>query len=215
MELRRKVLQGKVIDATVGKPIIAQVSTENVDLAGDIIRQGPSDEGAGWLLDDFNSRGRVYWMHDPLRPNLAKASASVDDGRLLLSVHFDQGDEFAREIERKYREGFLSEWSVGFRPVDGKYTDNEHGGYTFFEQHLDEVSAVNQGMNQNTATISKAYADYLDSAAETRAMLEAYEARLREVEAAIMKNASESEQQKQARALSAAFDDLKRARAAV
>jgi hypothetical protein len=190
MEMRRKVMVGKVIEADRGKPIVAVVSTQDKDLAGDVIHQAANERGQGWLLDGFNRAGRIYWMHDPFRPNLAKARAWVDDSRLMLSVEFDQGDEFARELDRKYREGFLSEWSVGFRPVEGKYAVNEAGGYDFFESVLDEVSAVNQGMNPHTETVSK----YLHAADDVRAALDGYEARLREIEAAVMRAASEREQ---------------------
>lgn len=55
---------------------------------------------------------------------------------------------------------------------------------------LDEVSAVNQGMNPHTETVSK----YLHAADDVRAALDGYEARLREIEAAIMRAASEREQ---------------------
>lgn len=211
MDIKRKVMTGKVVDAPKGKPIVAVVSTEDVDLAGDIIKQGPNDEGQGWITDGFNQGGRIYWMHNPMLPNLAKATARVDDDRLLLSVEFDQGDEFAREIDRKYREGYLTEWSVGFRPVEGKYIDNEHGGFTFFEQVLDEVSAVNQGMNPNTSTISKGFADYLDAVSEYRAIIDQYERRLRDVEAYILR-AQAARDEDEARE---ALEILKRARAAV
>ena len=171
-----KVMAAKVVEAPAGKPIVALVSTENVDLAGDVIRQAATDKGRGWMLDDFNKRGRVYWMHNPLVPNLAKATARVDQSGLLLSVEFDQGDEFARELDRKYREGFLTEWSVGFHPV--KYEPNEHGGYDFFEQTLDEVSAVNQGMNPDTRTISKALAGYMDATSDVKALVDGFDQRI-------------------------------------
>jgi HK97 family phage prohead protease len=193
MDMRRKLYTGKVIDAPSDGPIVAVVSTDEVDYAGDILVQGKNEKGDGWLLDDYNSRGRVYWMHDPFRPNLANATAAVDDGRLLLKVQFDEADPFAAEIARKYREGFLSEWSVGFRPVEGKYEPNEQGGFTFYEQQLDEVSAVNQGMNPGTRTVSKAYAEYVDMAAEVAMRLDQYEQRLRVLEGEVMRAARSSE----------------------
>lgn len=199
MNTQRKVMVGKVIEADAGKPIVAVVSTQDKDLAGDVIWQSPNERGRGWVLDGFNKAGRIYWMHDPFRPNLAKAKAWVDDGRLLLSVEFDKGDEFAAELDRKYREGYLSEWSVGFRPVDGKYAANEAGGYDFYESVLDEVSAVNQGMNPNTETVSK----YLTAADDVRVAMEGYEARLREIEAAVMRAASEREEAAALRLLTA------------
>jgi HK97 family phage prohead protease len=214
MDTHRKLYTGKVIDAKKGGPIVAVVSTDGVDYAGDIIVQGESEKGAGWLLEDYNSRGRVYWMHDPFRPNLANASAAVDDGRLLLRVSFDMADPFAAELDRKYREGFLTEWSVGFRPVEGKYEANEHGGYTFFEQHLDEVSAVNQGMNPGTRTVSKAYSEYADMAAEVSLRLDQYEQRLRALEGEAMRLVTEREKANE-RAVKDALDALTRARTPV
>jgi len=191
MELTRKVWTGKVIDAPKDKPIVAVVSTQEPDLVGDVIYQGPNDKGKGWVLDGYNGRGRVYWMHDPFRPNLGKAQAQVDGGRLLLHVKFDPKDEFAAEIDRKYREGYLSEWSVGFMPSEGKYEKNKHGGYDFFEQRLDEVSAVNQGAHPGTATLSKSLHEIADHAAEIRSMIDGFERRLREVEAAVMRGETE------------------------
>lgn len=212
MDTRNKVFSCKVIDAEEGKPIVAQVSTSDVDLAGDVIVQGPNDVGRGWVLDGFNKRGRIYWMHDPLRPSLAKASARVDGDRLLLSVSFDQGDEFAKLLDHKYRTGVLDEWSVGFRPTQGKYVENDHGGLTFYEQTLDEVSAVNQGMNPNTTTISKALEGYMDSAAEVKALLAGYDERIRAIEGAIIRMEKSADEQ-QAKALLEAYESLKRARA--
>ena len=78
METRRKLFTGKVLEAGQGKPIVAAVSNEIPDYVGDVMFQGENERGKGWLLKDFNGRGRVYWMHDPFRPNLAKASAKVD-----------------------------------------------------------------------------------------------------------------------------------------
>jgi hypothetical protein len=72
MEQQRKVWTGKVIDAPKDKPIVAVVSTQEPDLVGDVIHQGPTDKGKGWMLDQYNGRGRVYWMHDPFRRTSAR-----------------------------------------------------------------------------------------------------------------------------------------------
>lgn len=203
----RKIFTGKVVESPKGKPIVAVVSSSEPDLVGDVIHPGPNKRGNGWLLDDFNGRGRVYWMHDPFRPNLAKARAWVEGDELYLAVDFDKGDKFAAELDRKYREGYLTEWSVGFR---GAVYDenNEHGGYTFYEQHLDEVSAVNQGMHPGTRTISKSFSDYADTAAEVRAALDEYDKRLREVEAALMR-AEKRRDEEMARAILKDIDRLR------
>jgi len=188
METRRKLFTGKVVEAGEGQPIVAVVSTEVPDLIGDVMIQGKNDRGAGWLLDDFNSRGRVYWMHDPFRPNLAKASAKVDGKQLLLSVEFDMADPFAAELDRKYREGYLTEWSVGFKPTSAeKMEANDHGGSTFYEQELYEVSAVNQGMNPGTGVISKGFSEYIEAADQFKT----FDNRLRELESIAMRSEGE------------------------
>ena len=169
--------------AKKGGPIVAVVSTEDIDSFGDIVKQGKSDQGDGWLLDEYNKSGRVYWMHNPFQPNLAKASARVEGRQLLLTIEFDKADELAMELDRKYREGFLSEWSVGFEPMAEKYEENEHGGVTYYESRLIEVSAVNRGANAHTETISKMFG-IGDKLTER---LDAQEARLHELETQLMR----------------------------
>ena len=212
MELRR--IKSTVVDAPADdtQPILAVVSNGNPDLIGDKIIAEKTDRGNGWLLDDFNSRSRIYWMHDPFKPNLGKATAWVDKGNLMLSVNFDKNDPFAADLDRKYREGFLTEWSVGFRGVEGKFdTDNESGGWTFYEQHLDEVSAVNQGMHPETRVVSKAYGEYLDAVAEAAAAINGLDTRLREIEAAIMRGEAERDEQRLLKEL----EDIRRIRSGV
>lgn len=41
-------------------------------------------------------------------------STEIEGARLMIDVEFDQGDEFAREVERKYRDGFMNAVSIGF-----------------------------------------------------------------------------------------------------
>lgn len=209
METRRKLFTGKVLEAGQGKPIVAVVSTEQPDYIGDVMIQGENERGKGWLLDDFNSRGRVYWMHDPFRPNLAKASAKVDGKQLLLSVEFDMADPFAADLDRKYREGYLTEWSVGFKATVMD-TDNETGGATFYEQELYEVSAVNQGMNPGTGVISKAFTEYIEAADRFKE----FDNRLREVEAIIMRGETERDEKASA-SLREATEALRRGRTPV
>ena len=51
--------------------IVAMVSTPSVDSYGDIITQGRSDKGAGWVLDRFNGAPVMLWSHNMYQPNLA------------------------------------------------------------------------------------------------------------------------------------------------
>lgn len=158
MELTRKVMTGSVVEKADGRPLVALVSRPNADLVGDVIKSLPNERGNGWQVDDFNKRGgRINWMHDVFRPNLAKAKARPSEEGLLLEVTFDLKDAFAAEIDRKYREGYLDEWSVGFYGVKDKMEPNDDGGFTFFEAKLSEVSAVNAGMHPETATLAKSF----------------------------------------------------------
>jgi hypothetical protein len=182
MDMIYKTHQCKVLDAPAGKPIVAQVSTADVDSDGDVIWQTENEHGKGWLLDDFNKRnGRVYWMHNPWVPNLAKARAWVDGGRLLLSAEFDPNDELAVVVDRKIRGGYIDEWSVGFKPMVTKPRDGR--GMDIYEALLFEVSVVNQGANYDTAVLDKMAGGIADAANVART----FETRLKGIEAAIMR----------------------------
>jgi HK97 family phage prohead protease len=105
--------------------------------AGEVIRFKASTEGVkrdglmvdpqGWKLDNFRKNPVFLWVHDYFGRNLPigkVTSVNVEDKTLVSDVVFDQEDEFARAVERKYRTGFLNAVSVGwntvaFRPSKG------------------------------------------------------------------------------------------------
>lgn len=204
----RKVVTGEIVRAEVGRPLVAVVSTDAIDSYGDIIHQGPSDKGAGWRLERFNNAPRIFWLHNPERPNLGKGRAWLEENRLLVEVAFDMKDAFAADLDRKYREGYLSEWSVGFRALKREPRGEGYGGEHFWEQVLLENSAVNRGANPETDTISKAMlsglpVDDIDECetseiALLKAELQDYraelEARVRAIESHIMRQTRESEE---------------------
>lgn len=188
MDIKHKLHQCKILDADRGKPIVAVVSTQDVDSDGDVIYQAESERGQGWKLDGFNKRGgRIYWMHNPFMPNLAKASATVDDGRLLLSVSFDPDDPDAVKLDRKIRGGYIDEWSVGFVPNMDKSEPNSHGGHNIYEAELWEVSVVNQGANPETATLQKSF---FQDAAD---IVKMYEDRIKNLETLVMRMSNEKQ----------------------
>lgn len=96
--------------AEPGTPIRFIASTENVARDGLVI------EAAGWDLENFQRNPVFLWAHDMMgaRPPIGKVDASVKGKRLMADVTFDQGDEFARAIESKYRNGFLNAVSVSW-----------------------------------------------------------------------------------------------------
>jgi len=148
-----KVGAGRVIEKAEGKPIVAVVNDESRDDDGDIIRQ------AGWEMERFNKAPRGFWMHDPFQMNIyTGGKAWVEKKELLFGPEFDQGDPDAMKIEGKYRRGALSEWSVGVKYLDYKPLNEDEGmtgGVESTRQLLREISPVNMGANENTATIMK------------------------------------------------------------
>jgi hypothetical protein len=94
-----------------GTPIRFVASTENVARDGLVI------EADGWILDNFRSNPVILWAHDMMgaRPPIGRAEKiQVQKKQLIADVMFDQNDEFARQIEQKYRDGFLNAVSVSW-----------------------------------------------------------------------------------------------------
>lgn len=61
------------------------------------------------------------------KPPIGRVAAVEPEAeRLVIDVAFDQGDQFAREIERKYRDGFLNAVSVSWDNVEGKDGRMQH-----------------------------------------------------------------------------------------
>lgn len=95
----------RVVAATEGrKPDGIDLRMSNVDLAR------------------FAANPIIGYGHDYLgRTSLPigrATSTEVDGDRLLQEIEFDQGDEFAREVERKLRGGYLNAFSIGFEAYD-------------------------------------------------------------------------------------------------
>lgn len=119
-----------ILDAVVG-------STEVLDRAGEIIKQD------GWVLDNYKKNPAVLWAHNAgfstQLPPIGKAIKVWLEGarkkKLMFSIQFDMADPFAADIFRKYKDGFLNAFSVGFMPMERE--DN-----TYTKSELLEISAV-------------------------------------------------------------------------
>lgn len=97
---------------TEGGPIRFVAATEgrkddNVDL-----------RMSGALLDRFRANPVVLYGHQSFGRDTLPIGRAVEtaatESRLLIDVEFDQADDFAARVERKYRDGFLSAVSIGF-----------------------------------------------------------------------------------------------------
>jgi hypothetical protein len=90
---------------------------------------GPKRDGMDldqqmWYLDNYRRNPVFLWAHDYLGRSLpiGRAEVAVDGGQLRCAVSFDQKDDFARQVEQKYRDGYLHAVSVGWNNVqlDGR-----------------------------------------------------------------------------------------------
>jgi len=93
-----------------GSPIRFVASSEGIK------RDGIELKADDWRLDNYHNNPVVLWIHGYFSelPPIGKADAKIEDKQLIADVTFDQEDEFARQIESKYRRGFLNAVSVGW-----------------------------------------------------------------------------------------------------
>lgn len=122
-----------------GSPIRFTASTAGVK------RDGLTIEQSGWELDDFRANPAFLWAHDYTggRPPIGRVEKVwLEDGDLKADVTFDQGDEFAREIERKYRQGYLNAVSVGWDILDMQPSKDPAVRGTVTKANLLDLSAV-------------------------------------------------------------------------
>jgi len=129
-----------VIDAIVG-------SSNVLDRIGDVIDQ------AGWKLQNYKKTNPVIlWGHNQKeqRPPIGKAlKVWIQDkgektAKLMFKVKFDLQDNFAKEIFRKIKDGFINTVSVGFLPIEWKLMDEDDpfSGKKYTKQELLELSFV-------------------------------------------------------------------------
>lgn len=137
-------------------------STADPDRYGDIVNQ------ESWLLDDYKANPVILWAHNAHfvedRPPIGKAvRVEVKDGNLEFDIQFDMKDPFAADIFRKYSEGYLNAFSVGFIPHERANSDD--GKTILINNELLELSAVPvpanpKALNQLRTLSFAAYKDW-------------------------------------------------------
>jgi HK97 family phage prohead protease len=133
------------------KSFVAVASTEDEDRDKDIIRQD------GWKLNNFKKNPMVPWMHDYWGVPVARSLRTwVDKSskRLLFKPQFDENDDMSMKVYNKYKNGFLTSFSVGFRGLESVSRDENDpwwGGREFTKQELLEISAVTIPANPNAS----------------------------------------------------------------
>jgi HK97 family phage prohead protease len=91
----------------------------------------------------------VLWAHDQSQPPVAKAlsrSLKVDGKKLIATAQFMPADvsEFSYMIFQMYKLGFMNATSVGFRPLEWSFAEDDKRPYgvNFTKQELLEFSCV-------------------------------------------------------------------------
>lgn len=146
---------GDDVEKAMGKPLPIVAATA-----------GRKADGLNLLMDGidlarFESNpvigyGHSYWGREGLPKGRAQGTR-VDGDQLLMDVVFDQGDEFARDIERKYRGGFMNAFSIGF-DVHDIADDGTVKSWELFEVSavplpMDPNAIVNDGRGREFAVI--------------------------------------------------------------
>jgi hypothetical protein len=100
--------------------------TQNTETGSGPIRFVASTEGKKqdgkdlkvdhWDLENYAKNPVFLWVHDYMGRNLpiGKAQPTIEGKQLIADVTFDPADEFARQVEGKYRRGYLNAVSVGW-----------------------------------------------------------------------------------------------------
>lgn len=125
-------------DGTDSGPIRFIASTEAVARDAMVIKAD------AWQLENYRANPVVLWGHDYTgqRLPIGRADVEVDGNRLMADVTFDPGDEFAQQIERKYRTGFLSAVSVGWDTLESEPDTSRKTAGTVTRADLLDISAV-------------------------------------------------------------------------
>lgn len=117
-------------------PIRFIASTENIARDGMIIKAD------GWQLDNYRKNPVVLWAHGYGSMPIGRADVEIEDNRLLAIVTFDQEDDFARQVESKYRRGFLNAVSVSWETKAIEKAANPDVRAIVTEAELFDISAV-------------------------------------------------------------------------
>lgn len=112
--LRGYVLRADDEEATpeVGGPLRIVAATAGMKGDGLNLTMDGADLGR-FQSNPVVGYGHSYWGRESLPIGRADKTW-IDGDRLMMDVAFDQEDEFARTVERKYRGGFLNAFSIGF-----------------------------------------------------------------------------------------------------
>lgn len=131
-------------------------------------RMGDTIDPRGWQLQNFQKNPVLLWAHDQSLDASVPAIGKVTNlhvnakGQLVGGMQFDMDDPFAAKVANKYKNGYMSAVSVGFKPLEYEETNK---GYHFIKQELLELSCVNVPANQNALVQMRSLKDKHSKAA--------------------------------------------------
>jgi len=162
---QQKIAQVRAKDGIdlASRTVVAIVSDETKDRYGDVVK------AAGWKLEEFKKNPVIPWAHQTSGGLFGGGSVPLPVGKALdiwieadklyAKVQFAEHD-FAEEVWRLYRDGYLRAFSVGFLPkkwermYEGEGSDAHYVGTRFLEQELLEISAVPIPANPNALALA-------------------------------------------------------------
>lgn len=139
-------------DDKAGKPLTIVAATEGRKGDGLNLTMDGAELGR-FEANPVLGYGHSYWGRDGL-PIGRSDKTWIDGDALKMNLLFDQDDDFARTVERKYRGGYMNAFSIGF-DVWNIDDDGTPEGWELFE-----VSAVPLPMDPN-AIVESGRADEL------------------------------------------------------
>ncbi|MFJ2002172.1 HK97 family phage prohead protease [Streptomyces chartreusis] len=133
-------------DDKAGKPLTIVAATEGRKGDGLNLTMDGAELGR-FEANPVLGYGHSYWGRDGL-PIGRSDKTWIDGEQLKMDLLFDQEDDFARKVERKYRGGYMNAFSIGF-DVWNIADDGTPEGWELFE-----VSAVPLPMDPNAVVES-------------------------------------------------------------
>jgi len=125
------------------------ISTERVDSFGTVFKID------GWDLSAYRANPVVAYNHHVLGPDpdsvIGSSEVRIEDGQLVATVKFEEGNTTADKVLRKLQNGTLRGASIGARPEKASYGDRSKGedpAVLYFRKHsLIEWSVVSLPSN--------------------------------------------------------------------
>lgn len=127
-------------------------------------RDGLDLRASGWRLEAYKRNPTLLWHHQHSEEPLGHTDVRLAEGKVKGFAYFDD-DERSQRVERKYRKGSLSAFSVGWNLLDAdgelvrdqrRLTAAEIRDRLFYE--LTEISAVPVGADEDARVAERALA---------------------------------------------------------